>query len=151
MNVKLSSNVYDKLFDFRKVNQVRSCDGGFYDNVASPIAPNVNSVQHGRIAKLPAISSQGFDCNETDSLYFVDTSSSSSNYCSFQKFTTLNYESIKFSTLNSKVTKKSKLNRSKSLVLKKNRNLNILKKNYIDSNEINNYNTLTYNRLSKAY
>lgn len=149
MNVKLSSNVYDKLFDFRKVNQIRSCDGGFYDNIASPIASNVNLVQHVRIAKHPPMSSLGLGCNETDNLYF--TSSSSSNYSSFQKYTTLDYGSTKFNTLGSKVNKKSKLNRSKSLVLKKKRNLNILKKNYIDSNEINNYNTQIYNRLSEKF
>ncbi|RMZ92825.1 hypothetical protein BpHYR1_005689, partial [Brachionus plicatilis] len=147
MKDNLASNIYDKLFDFRKINQIRSSDGVFYDNVASPIATNVNSVQQVRNLKNPVMSSLGLGFNETDNFYFVDTSSSSSNYSSYNKFTFSECGSVKFSTIGSKISKKSKINRSKSLVLKKTRNLDILKQNYIESNQVIYYPSQAYNKL----
>lgn len=151
MKENLQSNIYDKLFDFRKINHIRSSDGGFYDNVACQIGSNVNSVQNIRILNNSTISSQCLQSSQTENLYFIDTSSNSSTYSSYQKFSLSEYGPVKFSTVRSKISKKSKINRSKSLVLKKNRNFNIFKQNYVDSYQANNYPEQTYNRLSKYF
>ncbi|CAF0837962.1 unnamed protein product [Brachionus calyciflorus] len=158
MESKNMENIYDKLFDYRKINQIKLSQQNsqvFYDNFMSNLI--INNVNNSKILNDSVLvfdkrNNTLFNQNtipigivqEDNNTYPNEliSSSTNSNFSNKSNDTS----SYKFSLVRSKISKKSRVNRSKSLVLKKNRNINFIKQNYIEfnnSNSIDVYNKIT--------